>query len=250
MTVRALLLRLEAPMMAFAAPMVDHHGPTLTLPGQAQTTGLLANALGYRHGDAGRLETLQERLRMASAALRAGTEMQDYQTADLGQEFLVDTGWTTSGRREDRAGGSARTGTHIRYRSYRADALVLVALRLDPAEEPPTLDDLAAAVDRPARPLFIGRKPCLPSSPMLAGIVEADDLLAALRVGAGRLAAELGDDLDQAPWAAEWPENEGAPPSNQARQLRRVDRRDWTNQFHGGERRVWSGHIHPADTMP
>ena len=32
------------------------------------------------------------------------------------------------------------------------------------------LDDLAAALDRPARPLFIGRKPCLPAGRLVAGL--------------------------------------------------------------------------------
>jgi CRISPR system Cascade subunit CasD len=54
-------------------------------------------------------------------------------------------------------------------------------LRLVPATEPPTLDDLAVALDYPARPLFIGRKPCLPSASFFLGMSEAESLVAALR---------------------------------------------------------------------
>ncbi len=45
-----LLLRLEAPLMAFGGPMVDYIGRTRSFPGQAQITGLLGNALGIGCG--------------------------------------------------------------------------------------------------------------------------------------------------------------------------------------------------------
>jgi CRISPR system Cascade subunit CasD len=56
-----LVLRLEAPLMAFGGPIVDQIGPTRSFPGQAQITGLLGNALGYHHHDADALEALQRR---------------------------------------------------------------------------------------------------------------------------------------------------------------------------------------------
>ena len=57
---------------------------------------------------------------------------------------------------------------------------VTVALRLEPDGEEPTLDDLAQALQEPARPLFIGRKPCLPSTPLYRETVDAGSALAAL----------------------------------------------------------------------
>ena len=82
---------------------------------------------------------------------------------------------------EERAGGSdTYDSPHIRWRDYRADASLAVALRLDDADEAPTLADLAAALDRPARPLFIGRKNCLPSQRVLIGLADAADVVAAL----------------------------------------------------------------------
>lgn len=58
--------------------------------------------------------------------------------------------------------------THQRYRDY--DSLCVVALRLESPDQVPTLDDLAKALDEPARPLFIGRKPCLPGEPAVRGL--------------------------------------------------------------------------------
>ncbi len=249
---RFLILRLEAPLIAFGGPMIDHNGFTRRLPGLAQITGLFANALGWHHRDADRLERLQARLRFGAVALRAGRELVDYQTVDLGQDHLVECGWTTRGKREDRGKGEATRTTHIRYRHFRADSAVLVAAALDPADEPPTLDDLAAALDEPARPLFIGRKSCLPATPLLVGRLAAADLRDALGRAVGQAnAAPLGrpvcQSADQGPLAGEWAE---AADSRDRRVERLVDRRDWRNQFHHGERLVGHGAVTPRRPEP
>ncbi|MGK9517924.1 hypothetical protein O6467_24530, partial [Salmonella enterica subsp. enterica] len=85
---------------------------------------------------------------------------------------MLDTGWTTRGRREDRKGGTAATGTHQRWRDHWANGVATVAMALDGDGEP-TLDALETALRAPARPLFIGRKPCLPAAPLLIGRREA-----------------------------------------------------------------------------
>jgi len=47
---KALVLRLDAPMMSFGGVMVDQHGVIDRFPGVALLTGLIANALGWHHG--------------------------------------------------------------------------------------------------------------------------------------------------------------------------------------------------------
>ncbi|MFK4047751.1 type I-E CRISPR-associated protein Cas5/CasD [Roseomonas mucosa] len=224
-----LLLRLEAPLMSFGGPMVDQIGPTRRFPGQAQITGLLSNALGYRHGDADALEALQARLRLAAALVRPGEVLRDYQTVDLGRPHLVRTGWTTRGRMESREGASSET-THIRHRWYLTDALVVVALTLVPAGAAPDLSALGEALDHPARPLFIGRKPCLPTAPLRLGRLEAATAEDALCFAAAMLGhcepieAEIDARLAS-----------GAPRRGE-REEHLVDRRDWRNQAHTGTR--------------
>jgi CRISPR system Cascade subunit CasD len=149
--VDALVLLLDAPLMAFGVPVIDQNGVTGRFPGVSQMAGLLGNALGWRHADTASLQRLQERLRLAAVVLRDGTPMRDFQTVDLSQPHIVGTGWTTRGRRQDRGGGEATSGTHIRYRWYRAGEAIMVALRLDPPEERPTLADLEAVLDEPFR---------------------------------------------------------------------------------------------------
>ncbi|PWR18802.1 type I-E CRISPR-associated protein Cas5/CasD [Zavarzinia compransoris] len=234
-----LVLVLDAPLMSFGGAMIDQHGVTRGDPGRSLLTGLIGNALGYEHRDAGRLEALQHRLDHASLHLRDGEALVDFHTVDLGQPFMR-SGWTTRGAPQGREGGSAGSSTHIRNRHYLAGALRLVVLTLG-AGEGPDLDAVETALREPARPLFLGRKTCLPARPLLAGRVTAADAVAALH-RAHALAAALG--LADFPaeaegLAAEWPDD-GLLPRN-ARQETVVDQRDWRNQFHGGERRVVAG---------
>jgi CRISPR system Cascade subunit CasD len=233
---RFLLLRLEAPMMAFGGPMVDAIGPTRRFPGQAQICGLLGNALGYHHEDAAHLEALQARLRLAAALVEPGERLRDYQTVDLGRPHLVGTGWTTRGTLEKRAGASGET-THIRQRWYLADACLLLALALEPEAEPPTLDALCDALLYPARPLFIGRKTCLPTAPLVLGLAEAVDAPTALRDAASRL-AEADARLGRRRHAETMEMEVDARLLPGAAVERLVDGRDWLNQMHTRERGV------------
>lgn len=233
-----LWLRLEAPLMSFGGVRVDERGPTAAFPGRSMVAGLLANALGYRHGEHERLQRLQERLRYAVRRDRRGRLVQDYQTVDLGQDFLRE-GWTTRGAPEGRAGGSAKTGTHIRYREYWADAVFTVALTLDPADEEPALDDCARALQEPERPLFLGRKPCLPSSELFLDTGRVGSLVDALR----RIALHRRAEDDDA-FAVWWPEEgEPRPEPGQGRLVPVTDERDWQNQIHVGRRFVWEGRL-------
>jgi len=173
-----LLMRLEAPLMAFGREMVDATGPTRDDPDVSLITGLLANALGYERSEADKHQTLQDRIAMAVRIDRQGQMVFDFQTAQLGKD---DRGWTTRGIPEGREGGvGTYKSPHIRFRHYRADAAVTVALSLTDPDDQPTVDDLAEALTAPARPLFIGRKPCVPAEPLLIGVAERESLLAAL----------------------------------------------------------------------
>lgn len=226
-----LLIRLEGPLMAFGGETIDNLGVIRDFPAQSMLTGLIANALGWRREDAAAHDRLQSRVVFGARLDRAGSRFTDFQTAKLGHD---DRGWTTTGQPEGRAGGDGTyKGQHLRYRDYHADASTLIALRLEPADETPTLDAVANALQRPARPLFLGRKPCLPAAPLFAGWIDAPDVLTALR--------------DAVPLAANarprvmWPAGEGDMPG--ARQIDLCDERNWTSGVHGGWRPVCEGNL-------
>lgn len=238
---RHLLLRLEAPLIAFGGETIDNYGVIRDFPALSMLTGMFANALGYRREDSELHDRLQARL-VAGARLDSEVQrMRDYQTAQL---FESDQGWTTSGEPEGRAKSPSyttqpdgrRSLTWQRYRDYHASLNVLVALRLEPADESPSLDDLAQAIDHPARPLFIGRKNCLPSRRLIAGWQHAENVLDALRTaqlpeGAGRLRMQ-------------WPEGEGVLAGDRLLDL--CDERNWSSGVHGGWRPVREGSFYPA----
>jgi CRISPR system Cascade subunit CasD len=235
-----LVLRFDAPLMSFGGVRVDEHGVTDVFPGLSMLTGLLANALGYRHGDFDRLQRLQERLRFGSRRDRPGRPLVDYQTVDLGQEFLHRT-WTTRSVVAERGGSQeAKRGTHIRFRHHWADAVYTLVVTLDPADEAPRLDDLAAALERPQRPLFLGRKPCLPAARLLAGRISAPGVREALALTPLAERAEADDGA----FLATWPRADGSQESRGGGRLLPVtDGRDWSNQVHVGRRLVWQGRI-------
>lgn len=233
-----LLMRLRAPLIAFGGETIDNHGVIRDFPALSMVTGLLANALGWDRGDDAQHNRLQERLVMGARLDADGERLVDFQTAQLQGD---DKGWTTRGVPEGRAGGAGTyAGPHLRYRHYHADMNVLVALRLHTADESPTLAELAVALDKPARPLFVGRKNCLPTERVMAGWVDADDILGAL---------QMAEPIVQSPTRAQWPQGEGQllkSPAFTDRGVDVCDERNWTSGVHGGWRPVREGLLHPA----
>ena len=121
-----------------------------------------------------------------------------------------------------------------------------VVLRLATAEESPTLDELAEALDRPARPLFLGRKSCLPSAPLLAQgsdrWVVGDTAYAALRAVPG-----TGKPL-RALWpVGEGPEEVGDDIGDDISHIADLaDLRNWRTGLHSGSRLIVEGRITPV----
>lgn len=223
-----LLLRLEAPLLSLGSAAVDQRRPIQRWPAASLLTGLFGNALGYKRTDPALLDQLQARLRWAARIDRPGVPITDFQTALLDGS---DQGWTTRGVVEERAGGPNPSGApHIRWRDYRADASLAVALRLEDADQRPSLADLAAALDRPARPLFIGRKNCLPSQRLLIGLVDAADGVAALAL------APLAADAD--PWPAVFFNDIDVVPAGTLVAHRASDQRRFSIDVHAGQQTI------------
>ncbi len=233
----ALILRFDAPLMSFGGVMVDQHGPTDRFPGLAMLTGLLANALGYRHGEFDRLQALQGRIQYAARWDVEPEHIVDYHTVDLGQEKMRHPGWTTHGKIEHRAGGpGAKFGTHQRYRHYWANGVMTLAIALD-EEGNPNLNELETALHQPARPLFLGRKSCLPAAPVLLARVQAANVLEALCGYPAHPRMAEGDETLAACWPIDIPG--GIHPHI----VSRYDQREWRNQIHAGRRNQHEGRI-------
>ena len=238
-----LILRLEAPLVAFGGVTIDQVGVTRNFPAASMMTGLLANALGYRRQDWKRHQSLQDRLVFAARwdrQIPVGP-LTDVQNARLAG---TDKGWTTWGTPEGRDGASY-AAPHRRRRDYHADACVTVALRLEPSDPGPGLTELSAAIDRPARPLFVGRKTCLPTAPLRASDpVSAPSAYVALQHVPANSATEQV-------LRALWPLEEGpVDGDNVDRIIDLADLRNWRTGLHGGTRRVVEGNIIPVESTP
>ncbi|MCZ0940664.1 MAG: type I-E CRISPR-associated protein Cas5/CasD [Caldilineaceae bacterium] len=239
---RHLILTLEAPLMAFGGETVDNYGVVRWFPAASMLTGLMANALGWRRTEADRHQGLQERLIFAARVDRepaGGVRMTDFQTAAISNK---DRGWTTRGAAEGREGGNYTNW--LRYRDYLADMRVTVVLRMEEGEFDPGLEDLAEALERPSRPLFIGRKPCLPSVRLFQGFQEGETVLAALlAVPLGRW-DEQGESI-----RVLWPAGEGVESVRPSRRYMLTDERNWVSGLHGGGRSVCESAV-PAALFP
>ena len=237
MTRRWLILRLDAPLMAFGGVAVDQVGVVRDFPAASMLTGLIGNALGLNWSDGAAHQAIQDRLIFTARREREGVLLKDTQNVQLAKN---DRGWTTRGTPEG-SDGASYGAPHRRPRDYHADLSLRVVLRLDPLGMTPTLDDLAKAVDRPARPLFLGRKPCLPAAPLLQKEPT--------RWTTGDTAHEL---LSAVPGEGEslralWPVGQGPEAGGGVDFIADLaDLRNWYTGLHGGSRRVVEGRITPA----
>lgn len=144
-----LLLRLDGPLQAWSLSAFADR-PSLPFPTKSGIIGLLACAYGRRRDE--RIDDLVA-LSMAVRADEAGRSLTDFQVAGS-------DGWRS-------ADGRLHTESiKIRRKGFLSDAVFTVAL----AGADEVIERSAAAVARPARPLFLGRRCCPPAAPVLIGV--------------------------------------------------------------------------------
>ena len=115
---RWLVLRLEAPLIAFGDVTIDHVGAIRDYPAASMLTGLIANAMGWERTNWQAHQVLQDRLVFAARRERESLGiLTDTQNAQIDQS---DRGWTTSGKPEGRA-GTSYDAPHRRLRDYHSD---------------------------------------------------------------------------------------------------------------------------------
>ena len=159
--------RLEAPIASFGTTMVQGFGPITAIPSTALLTGLAATAPGWSWREPSARQSLQGRIVATMRADRPIDCFTDLQNARLHGD---DSAWTTGGV-PARWRGASYAAPHQRFREYHQDLLVHVVLRLAAAPtgtQSPSLELLADALRFPAKALYIGRKPCIPSAPLIA----------------------------------------------------------------------------------
>ena len=234
-----IVLHLEAPLMAFGAPAIASHRPTLPFPSLSAICGLVANALGLDRTPSNEFAALATSITIASRLERGSHVLADLQTARLSR---TDSTWTTRGTPETRSGARATyRGSHILSKDYLQDSAFTACLALSPVNGAPGPERVLAAFLHPARTLYFGRRSCIPAAPIVTdpanAIVTAATAYDALRSVPGP---------DRA-MAAEWPAYGplGTTRNAVAMQLR-ADQPSPENLHIHGHRHVCSGMVTPV----
>lgn len=232
---KAIILRFTSPIMSFGSTQIDAHGYTDFYPGASMLAGLIASALGYTHRDAEKTAVIQRRLKYAARWDTVPVHGMEYQTVDLSDPRMLE-GWTTRGKVEGRTGDPKnRTGRHIRYRYILQDGQMTVAISIDDED---LFESSLKALQKPARPIFIGRKPNIPTRPLVdpyTPILEGNRLVEILR--------DIPPLRDGDRFYAVWPAEEGVPTFASGRRVRRFELRDWKNNIMSGSRMIMEGVI-------
>ncbi len=153
----SLVLRLAGPLQSWGGASQFNRRETRPEPTKSGVVGLLAAAQGRRRTDP--IEDLL-RLRLAVRTDRPGALLRDYHTvSDYRGRPLLSA--AVNARGEQKPAG--QKFTHVTQRYYLQDAVFVVAVG------GPTglLETLHDAVRRPAFPLALGRRACVPTQPLV-----------------------------------------------------------------------------------
>ena len=151
-----LLLRLAAPLQAWGSQSKFNIRLTEREPTKSGVVGMLAAALGIqRNDDPKKLEPLNA-LRFGIRVEREGKLLRDFHMVH-----------EITGKKD----------SHVTERFYLTDAVFIVALETD---DKVFLKQLAYALNHPVYPLFLGRRSCPPTLPVVLGIRD-NELLSVLK---------------------------------------------------------------------
>jgi len=175
-----LFLRLEAPLQSWGLRARWDIRDSGREPSKSGVVGLVAAALGYARDDPRIAEELDVGLRMGVRVEREPMLLDDYHTVT---NFLpiARGGYKHSGVRtaSSLAGLSAdpdvEPSTIQSRRRYLADGSFLVALVRTSTAPPDLLERCVAALLQPHWPLFLGRRACVPTRPVLDCLTDTYD---------------------------------------------------------------------------
>jgi CRISPR system Cascade subunit CasD len=175
-SLRGVALRLHGPLQSWGGPVIGDDRPTLPFPTRSGVLGLVAACMGIARADTARLFALAEGARVHVRVDARGTPLVDDQTI------------------QDNPNASPTRQTIQSKRTYLCDASFVAVVVPGPRTAPEAIADaLLAPVFAP----FLGRRACVPSTPLLlAREVSGGDPIA-LFDGLARGPAELFDALAQ-----------------------------------------------------
>ena len=161
-----LFLILEGPLQAWGERARWSVRDTAPEPTKSGVVGLLACALGLQSDED--LCLLSQQVRVGVRVDRPGVMLVDYHT--------VSGGVFSAEGKVKKTASTGKPETVVSHRSYLCDASFLIAVQADSD----LIERLVEALRWPKWPVYLGRKSCPPSRPVLAGTGHFSDIRSAL----------------------------------------------------------------------
>ena len=241
-----LVFRLYGPLAAWGDIAVGEYRPSFAHPSKSAIIGLLAAAFGIRRDEEERQKSLAESCSFAVRVDAMGILLRDYHTTEVprGEGFATRRVEIQAVHDQKRSGTQFK-GTILSSRDYRCDAAYTVAINMFEDVQVYTVQELAAALQKPAFTLYLGRKSCPLALPLQPRIVNAATLREAIETAT--FDDEISEIMVVGPAAVFWEDDEESGFERQQVITRRdvpISRKRW--QF--GERRENCGTMQKGDT--
>lgn len=158
-----LVLRLEGPLQSWGENAKWDFRDSSTMPTKSGIVGLLGCAMGVERSSPVLVELAQS-ITVAVRADRPGVRFVDFQTVEGNPLRTAD-------------GGKRKNGVFLSPHAYLQDSCFTVFIDTTPEWQ----QRIISALENPRWCMYLGRKNCVPSRPILADRMEAADLMEALK---------------------------------------------------------------------
>jgi len=179
--IQHLALLLDAPLQSWGYQSKFDRRTTLSFPTRSGVIGMICAAMGIDRGDSDALAKFAD-LQMTVYTLRIGNRLTDFHT--------VGGGWDKRRQSQNivRTADGKTGNTVVTRREYLENSRFGVLLSGPTAR----LDAIAAALQNPRWGIWLGRKACIPASPVFQGLFDSAE--AALEHLRATVAAIAGTD--------------------------------------------------------
>ena len=197
-----LALYLRAPLQSWGASSKFGDRGTLDAPTRSGLLGLLAAACGVDKNDEARDREWLARasaLSLSVIAFRRGDRMTDYHT--VGARYDKDDPWQKRMIPTKAEDGKPKDNATVTHRDYLADSVFGAVFAGDDA----LVAEMAAGLADPVWGVWLGRKSCIPTEPVFAGVFDSEEaargalaerLRGSLERGGGKVAGKEGDGME------------------------------------------------------
>lgn len=164
-----LALFLRGPMQSWGVSGKFGERPTMSFPSKSGVLGMLAAAVGIDRENIAWLQGAAE-LKFAVRTYKTGTRLSDYHTVgggfDSGSKSVRERRSIPAKAEDGKPGKTALT-----RREYLQDTVFGVVLSGDDA----LIQQMADGLRNPVWGIWLGRKSCIPTEPVFAGLAETEE---------------------------------------------------------------------------